>query len=300
MELRQLRYFVAVADELHFTRAAARLHVAQPALSHQIRQLEEEIGVVLLERTNRRVRLTAAGEVFRIRARLALEQTARAADEARLVDSGETGTLSIGFVSAAVCGALPGLLRNFRQASPGVSIDLRELEPSEQLAAIRDEHLDIGMMHAVLHERELETVTMSRERLIVALPERHPEAGQRRVVLKKLANETIFLPKRHAAAGFHEVVMNACQRAGFVPAKTQTTRLLQTAVCLVAGRLGIALVPESFRDQFSMKGVVYRLLSGPSIETELVAVWRRDNKSPLLRRFQREIMSLSVKAAQSA
>jgi DNA-binding transcriptional LysR family regulator len=292
MELRQLRYFIAVADELHFTRAAAQLHVAQPALSHQIRQLEEEIGAVLLERTNRMVRLTPAGEAFRKRARLALDQAQRAAADAASIEQGWTGSISLGFVSSAVFSVLPELLRRCRKLIPDAEVELRELEPSEQLTAIRNEHLDLGIMHAALNDPELESVVLAREPLIVALPASHPAASQRKVSLRKLSAEALFLPKSHAAAGFHEVVMAACRQAGFVPAHTQTTKLLVTAVCLVRGRLGVALVPASFREILRIRGVVFRPLTGPSIEAELIAVWRRDNPSALMRRFREQISAM--------
>ena len=283
MELRQLKYFLAVAEELHFTRAAVKLRVAQPALSHQIRQLESEIGVVLFERTNRRVRLTPAGIAFQIRARVVIEQAGRAASDAVRAGSGLAGSISIGFVSSAAFGVLPGILRRFRQSSPGAEVELRELEPSEQLMAIREDRLDLGMMHALLKDPDLETCPLSRDKLIVALPQGHPEAARRSVHLRKLAAETFIMPPRHAAAGFHEVVMAACHKAGFSPAKVQATRLLLTAVSLVGGRLGVALVPESFRDTLSIRGVVYRPLSGPAPQADLIAVWRRDNASSLLR-----------------
>jgi len=289
MELRQLRYFIAVADALHFTRAAELLHVAQPALSHQIRQLEEEIGAVLLERTNRMVRLTPAGEAFRERARMALDQASRAAVDAAHIEQGRAGRISLGFVSSAVFSVLPELLRRFRRAVPNAEVELRELEPSEQLAAIRNDHLDLGILHAALKDPDLDSIVLARESLIVALPESHPAAKLRKVPLRQLAAETIFVPKSHAAAGFHEVVMTACREAGFVPASTQTTKLLLTAVCLVRGRLGVALVPASFREMLRIRGVVFRPLAGPSVEAELIAVWRRDNPSALMRRFRDEI-----------
>lgn len=289
MEIRQIRYFLAVAEELHFTRAADKLHVAQPALSQQIRQLEEEIGAKLLERTNRRVELTPAGELFRKRALGAMEQLHRAAAEAGQEGRGEAGSLSVGFVSSAVWGVLPAMLRQFRKTAPLAEIELRELDPAQQLQDIRERRLDLGMMHAVLDQPELSTVVISRDRLIVALPEKHQAAGKPGVSLKSLAGETFLIPKRHASAGFHELVIAACNQAGFVPARTQATRLLQTAVGLVAGGAGIALVPESFRANLRIRGVVYRSLRGETPVADLIAVWRADNPSPLLARFRREL-----------
>ena len=289
MEFRQIKYFLAVADLLHFTRAAERLHVAQPALSLQIRQLEEEIGAKLLERSNRRVALTPAGEAFRARALIALDHAERAVIEAGQVSRGEAGSISIGFVSSAVCGVLPLALRRFREHVPLAGIELRELEPSEQLHDIRAQHLDLGMMHATFEDPELSSVVISREPLIVAVPEQHAAAAASSVELKSLAEETIFAPKRHASAGFHELVLAACREAGFVPVKIQSTRLLQTAVGLVAGGLGVALVPSSFRECLRVRGVVYRSIAGKTPVAEMIAVWRTGNMSRLLARFRREL-----------
>jgi DNA-binding transcriptional LysR family regulator len=292
VEFRQIRYFLAVAEDLHFTRAADKLHVAQPALSQQIRQLEEEIGAKLFDRTNRRVELTPAGVIFRTRALIAMDQMSRAAAEACQAGRGEAGSLSIGFVSSAVWGALPVALRQFRDQAPLAEIELRELEPSDQLRDIQEQHLDLGMMHAAIDQPDLSSVVIARDPLIVALPEKHPAAARNTVGLKSLSEETIIVPKRHASMGFHELVIAACHDAGFLPARTQATRLLQTAVALVAGGVGIALVPESFRDNLQIRGVVYRSLAEQAPVAELIAVWRTDNASPLLARFRRELESV--------
>ena len=286
MELRQLRYFLAVAEDLHFTHAAERLHVAQPALSQQISQLEREVGVKLLERTSRSVVLTSAGEVFRKRASIAIEQLERAAADAGTIGRGEAGVISLGFVSAAVVNILPVMLRWFRHEIPAAVIDLRELDPSEQIECIRQRHLDVGLFHASIEAPELQSMVVVREKLIVALPENHPAACKEQVELKALAKETIFLARRHTFPGFYELVIHACQKEGFEPTCLQPMNLLQTAVALVAGELGIALVPESFRHNLPVRGVIYKPLADPALVAEMVAVWRADNKSPLLTTFR--------------
>jgi DNA-binding transcriptional LysR family regulator len=286
MELRQLRYFLAVAEDLHFTRAAERLHVAQPALSQQISQLEREVGVKLLERTSRSVVLTPAGEVFRKRAGIAIEQLERAAADAGTIGRGEAGILSLGFVSAAVVNILPVVMRWFRQEIPAAVIDLREMEPSEQIESIRQRHLDIGLFHASIQAPELASMMVIREKLIVALPENHPAACKEQVELKSFSKETIFLPRRHTFPGFYELVIQACQKEGFQPARLQPMNLLQTAVALVSGELGIALVPESFRHNLPVRGVIYKSLAEPAPAAEMIAVWREDNESPLLTTFR--------------
>ena len=272
MEIRHLRYFLAVADELYFTRAAALLHVAQPALSHQIRQLEKEIGVQFLERTKRRVRLTSAGEIFRNRARVVVEQAARAAVEAARIGRGSAGTVSIGVGSTRIWIVLPELVRRFRQIARAVTIDIREMEPSDQLEALWHEATDVALMAANPRDPELESILILRERLVAALPARHPASSRRRVNLKSLAGDTLVLPGRLAMPGFNEIVIGAFERAGAVPAETLTTRLIQTLICLVAGRLGVALVPESFGRNMRVKGVAYRPICEPVAVAELNAV----------------------------
>jgi len=168
MEIRHLRYFCVLAEQLHFTRAALLLNVAQPALSHQIKQLEEELGTQLVERSNRRVRLTAAGEVFRERAARILEQVDQAARETARAGQGEAGSLIIGVVSTAVCSVLPELLRRFRRDSPDISIDIREMEPAEQVEALRRETIDIGLLFLSIQDVAFDSLVVSSERLIVA------------------------------------------------------------------------------------------------------------------------------------
>jgi DNA-binding transcriptional LysR family regulator len=292
MELRQLRYFVAVAQELHFTRAAHLLHVVQPALSRQIRLLEDEVGTRLFDRTNRSVRLTPAGHAFRPRAQFALEQAAKAASDAARVGRGEAGSISIGFVSTAVYSVLPNLLRWFQQQIPAVHVELHELEPSEQLAAIERGSLDVGVMHVLLENPELESVIVSREPLVVALSKGHAVNARKRVDLRRLARKTILLPPRHSLVGFHDLVVSAFQRVGLVPSSVQSVRLLETAVGLVAGGVGVALVPRCFQDHLRIRGVVYRPLTGVKTEAELLAVWRKDNSSPLLARLQKHLRTL--------
>jgi DNA-binding transcriptional LysR family regulator len=293
MEIRHLRYFLAVAEELHFTRAASLLHVAQPALSHQIRQLEEEVGVQLLERTKRRVKLTPAGEVFRNRARVVVEQAARAASDAVKVGRGSAGSVAIGVGSTAIWSVLPELVMRFRQIARAATVDIREMEPSDQLEALRHESIDVGIMAAKPRDPELESILILREKLIAVLPARHPMAHRRRIDLKLLAADTLILPGRLGMPGFNEIVLGAFERVGHIPVETLTTRQIQTVICLVAGRLGVALVPESFGRNMQVKGVVYRPITEPAPMAELNAVWRRNNKLPLVTRFQNELRLLA-------
>src|SRR5689334_23169459 len=234
MEIRHLRSFCVLAEQLHFTKAALLLNVAQPALSHQIKQLEAELGVQLVERSNRRVRLTAAGEVFLARATRILEELDRAARETARVGQGEAGNLVIGVVSTAVCSILPELLRRVRKESPHISIDIREMEPAEQVDALRRETIDIGLLFLAIEDSTLDSVVVSKERLILALPTGHPAAAPE-VRLNDLKTETFLIPRRQPVRGFHEIVLETLRSRGIAAPRLQPTRLLQTAVFLASG-----------------------------------------------------------------
>lgn len=289
MEIRQLRCFCVLAEQLHFTRAALLLNVAQPALSHQIKQLEAELNTQLFERTNRRVSLTAAGELFRSRATRILEELDHATRETARVGQGEAGNLVIGVVSTAVCSVLPPLLRSFRRESPNICIDICEMEPGEQVEALRRETIDVGLLFVTLEDTAFDSLVVARERLIVALPTGHPAASMQKVRLRDLKSETFLIPRQQRIPGFHEMVLETLRTAGIPAPRLQPTRLLQTAVFLVAGQLGVALVPESFRQHLRVRGCVYRDIAGIPTHADLIGLWRRDNEPPALRRFIQQL-----------
>ncbi len=284
MELRHLRYFVAVAEQLHFRHAAEIMHVAQPALSQQIKQLEKEIGVTLFERSRHKVHLTPAGKAFYENAQRILKQADRAVMKARKVEFGDAGTIRIGFVSTAAIRVLPVALKKLQRQVPLAEVELNELAAGEQVDGLYREQLDIGFVHAKLSQDVLKTMIVARDRLIVAVPVSCKLARSRRVDLKDLASWTAIMPAGHSSSGFYEQVRMAYQRAGVRPERVHNTRLLQTGLLLVAAGLGVSLVPESFQS-IHVKGVVYKKLQVEPPLSELVAVWRRDNASPLLDRF---------------
>lgn len=294
MEIRHLRYFCVLAEQLHFTKAALLLNVAQPALSHQIKQLEDELGTQLVERTNRRVRLTAAGEVFLTRATRILEQVDQAVRETAQVGQGDSGSLVIGVVSTAVCSILPELLRGFRRESPGIAIDIREMEPGEQVDALRKETIDLGLLFLSIQDPALDSVLVSRERLVLALPTGHRRVLAEKVQLRDLESETFLIPRQQPVPGFHELVLDTLRQGGVTAPRLQPTRLLQTAVFLVSGQLGVALVPESFRQHLRVRGCVYRDLAGPPAYADLIGLWRRTNVPPALRRFIQQLTNHSA------
>jgi DNA-binding transcriptional LysR family regulator len=293
MELRHLRYFIAVAEQLHFRHAAEIVHVAQPALSNQIKQLEEEIGVTLFDRSRHKVRLTPAGKAFYEAAQAILKKTNEAVIEARKAEQGDAGTIRIGFVSTAGITILPDAVKKLQDDIPSAEIEMRELAAGEQIDGLYREHLDIGFLHTKLTEHVLETMVIARERLILAVPETCKEARSRRIDLKNLASWTAIMPVQHTSSGFYEHVQMAYQMAGVTPERIHYTRFLMTGLLLVGAGLGVSIVPESFKS-IHVKGVAYKELLVEPPMCELVAAWRRDNASPLLHRFLDELHSRTV------
>lgn len=284
MELRHLRYFVAVAEELNFSRAAARLHIAQPPLSQQIRQLEEELGVQLLERTRQWVKLTPAGQLFLESARQTLTSADQAIEIAQRASRGEVGRLRIGFASAIAYSVFPNILCLFREQFPAVELVLHELNTMLQIEALRDQAIDLGFVHLPISEEGLQKLTVLEEPILVALPDSHPFADEPSLSLKALAQERFISFPRHLAPGFHDQIISACQQAGFSLNVIQEAKLMQTIVCLVAGRMGIALVPASLQN-LQRTGVIYRPLTDQMAPIETALIWRSSDRSPVLTEF---------------
>ncbi|PWT71337.1 MAG: LysR family transcriptional regulator [Proteobacteria bacterium] len=285
MELRHLRYFVTVAEELHFGRAARRLHLSQPPLSMQIKALEAEVGAVLLARSRRRVELTPAGAVFLDEAREILARVNHAAAAARRADRGEIGELSIGFISIADYNVLPLTLSEFRSQHPGVRLNLRELTTDTQLQDLLAQRIDVGFMLAPVQETLLASEALLREPLVAALAKRHPLARSRgRLKLANLADSPFILFPRHMAPGLYDAIVSFCRQTGFSPRVEQEAVQMQTIISLVSAQLGVALIPASMRN-LGRAGVVYRELQEKSPLTELVIAWRMGETSPALVRF---------------
>lgn len=284
MELRLLRYFVAVAEELHFGRAAARLGIAQPPLSQQIRRLEDELGVLLLRRTQRHVELTDAGEVFLAEARDILGRVERAVELAQRAQNGEIGSLRIGFAGSASYHAMPVLVRAYRERYPQVDVSLREMTTLDQIDALHEGRIHAGFLRLPVPDALLDFVVTRRERFIVALPESHPLAALERVPIARLAGEPFVLQPRHQGWGYYDTIIAACHAQGFSPLIRQEALELHTIVGLVAARLGVSLVPASARE-LRGTGVAYREIDGSSPVTEMALAWRRADLSPVLRSF---------------
>ena len=285
METRELRYFVAVAEELHFGRAAQRLGMAQPPLSRAIRALETELGTELFERNTRGVRLSTAGAALLPEARRLLRDATALKDGARHLAVGEIGTLTIGFISAAGYGVLPEIVRNFRQRRPGVRLELREATSDAQPASIKAGDYDVGFVLPGPADPALAYTPLTWEPLIAALPAARRWAAQ--VSLGALAEESFVLFPRPAGAWLYDAIVGFCRRAGFVPRIEQEAIQMQTIVSLVAAGMGVALVPASLH-HMRRTGVVYRPLTEKSPAVEIGLAYRARDDSPLTRAFVAE------------
>jgi DNA-binding transcriptional LysR family regulator len=283
MELRHLRYFVAVAEELHFRRAAERLHMSQPPLSQQIRRLEEEVGATLLVRNQRRVELTAAGQAYLARSRDILAAVEDAAREARRVQRGEVGRLDVGFVGSAMYSVVPEVLRAFRERFPDVGLRLRELGTTEQLRRLEDGRLDVGFLRPPGPRPGLSIETVLLEPVVAALPEHHPLAAAPEVRVEDLAAAPLVLMTRAGAPGLRDALTRLTDGLA-EDAIVQEVTEMQTLVGLVAAGVGVSLVPQSLR-ALARAGVVYRDLTGDVPTVRLSAAWRSGDDSPVLAAF---------------
>lgn len=290
MELRQLEYFVMVAEELNFSRAAERLNMTQPPLSTQIKALESEIGVTLFERSTRIVRLTRAGELFWASSRRLLSQLQDNVTQARSAASGQIGQLTLGFVPSATIELMPPILRAFRESYPGVHLVLHELTPAQQVNELQSGMLDCGCFYLPLGDEPpfgdsgLVSRAVATEPLIAALPAHHPLAAHERLPLALLAGEPFVMVSGHRGSGLRDAVREQCSRGGLVPEVVQEAALIQTIVGLVASGVGVALVPASIR-RVQRTGVVYRPLEGEAIRVRMGLVWMQESTSPTVSGF---------------
>lgn len=292
MELRHLRYFVTLAEELHFGRAAERLHIAQPPLSQQIRQLEAELGFQLFYRTKRTVQLTEAGQVFFSEIQGILRQLEQAIQVGRQTSRGEIGQLVIGFVSSAAYNVLPTILRAFRTRVPAVSLELHELTTNQQSQWLREGRIDVGFLRPPVEEDLFNFETIFQEPLMIALPEAHLMANQSSVSLRSLSSEPFILFPRAIAPGLYDQIISLCQQADFSPTVAQEAIQLQTIVSLVAAEMGIAIVPESLQ-HLQRTGVVYKAIQEPTSKVAIAMIWRRNDISPTVQRFLEVVRQIS-------
>ncbi len=283
MELRHLRYFVAVAEERHFGRAAERLHMAQPPLSQQIQQLEAELGVTLLHRTTRKVELTRAGTVYLDRARAVLAAVDDAGAQARRVAAGLAGRLVVGCVGSATYSLLPALARTLREELPEVDFAFRgEMLAPDQVEALLARRIDLALLRPPVEHPSVRLSTVRRDRLIVALPQDHRLARRRRLKVADLREEDLVVHASRGRSVMHGVVSELCHAAGFEPRIRHEVEETSTLVTFVASGLGVAVVPEPVAE-LGVPGTVYRPLTGDH-RIDLAAAVRADDDSPVLTR----------------
>jgi DNA-binding transcriptional LysR family regulator len=289
MELRHLRYFEAVAEELNFRRAAVRMNVTQPSLSTQIRQLEEEMQAKLLERDTHRVFLTPAGRRFLEDCRKLLRDAAESARTARRISRGEAGQLAIGFVASLGHGLLPRVLRAYRKKYPSVDLRLSEMDTTQQIEALAARQLDIGFVGLGLPREtsNLNLELVAEEKLVVVLPQDHPRAVSggrvaRSIRLRSLEGERLLLSARQSAPIYNPWILTLCQQAGFQPYDVQEAGLPVTVLNYVAAGMGVTVLPAQF-SRMPMAGVRFVPLAAPAPVYRYYAAWQAQNGHVALR-----------------
>jgi DNA-binding transcriptional LysR family regulator len=286
-EISQLRCFVAVAEELHFSRAAERLNMTQPPLSRQIRLLEHHVGAQLLERNSRTVRLTAAGKAFFPEAARILRMAEEAALTARRAAKGEQGTLAIGFTSASGYSLLPEVVRRLRERSPGISLTLKELVSTAQVEALNAGQLDLGLMRPHPLNAELESRLLATEALMLAIPEREAAQWPEQPTLASLHGKPFVMYSPYEARPFHQMLTERFERAGVVPDIVEHIGQVHTMLALVRAGLGAALIAEG-ASRLQFDGIVMRRMETEPVE--MVCTYRRDNDNPVLQLFKQDVL----------
>jgi DNA-binding transcriptional LysR family regulator len=299
MEMRHLRYFVAVAESLHFGQAAAKLQIAQPSLSHQIRQLEDELQTRLLRRTKRRVELTEAGRLLLDEARDILARADRAAVIARRVGSTESNRLRIGVGFCMDQSDIASAVGRFNARHHDVPVELKTMSVPSQLLALRDTRLDVAFVRPPITEPSVRSETVVREPLVVALSPDHRLAARSRISLAALAKEPFVLPPHDVVPVFHDTILRVCREAGFVPHAPYEADHLQMIVAMVAAGAAVGLVPNTAR-KFKQHRVAYRPLDPSVNDLEIAMAWRQDDSSSMLAAFLAEARRTLVRSRRGA
>ncbi len=283
-DLRQARSFLAVADDLHFGRAAGRLSVTQPALSRTIRTLEDAVGVPLFERSTRRVRLTPAGDAFAAECRLALGHVELAATAARNAAEGREGRLRVGYMDFAINGRLPQLLKAFRAAYPQVTTDLEYIPTAQQHAALLEGRIDIGFMIGEFRAQKISSRLVEQDDFVALLPEGHKLAGRGSIKLSDLADEPFVLGSEETFSSFRALLFPLCHAAGFFPRIAQQASNMSGIFGMVAAGVGVTVYSACARN-FRRAGVVVKPLADVREKIPTYAAWVSGHPSEALRRF---------------
>jgi len=281
MELRHIRYFVTIAEELHFSRAAARLNISQPPLSQQIQSLEHELGTKLFYRTKRKVALTKSGELLLRDSYRLLEQAKRIKRIAIRAEAGEIGEICIGCITSACFEILPNILELSRRKHPRIGFRVKEYDTADALPALIDGVLDIGLVRVDKVKSPLKNVPLKEDYLVIALPEGHKLSSNDKINLTEIKNETFIMFAREVSPLFYDSIMAALSQAGFIPELLHTTNSIQTQTVFVASGLGVALVPSTTKRQ-NIPGVIYKDLDDCIPLTDISLVWNTQNTSNLI------------------
>jgi DNA-binding transcriptional LysR family regulator len=290
MELRHLRYFQAVAEELHFARAAARLGISAPTLTQQVQALERDLGVMLLRRSKRSVALTEAGRRFLDEARATLRRAEQATLVARQAARGEIGLIEIGYVTSSSClGLISTVLADFRRSNPLVDVQLHHMETVRQLSELTDGHIDVGFLRPpIRYPVGITGSVVWRQPFIIAMPADHPLAAGNRIRPASLAGERFVASSVELEIGFGGQIQEIAAEGKFAPKIVGRAPDMLTILTLVASGAGVAFVPESFR-KVAIPGVAYRDLAGPPRNASLAFVRRRDDTAPAVKAFVRTL-----------
>ncbi|MEO8013451.1 LysR substrate-binding domain-containing protein [Polaromonas sp.] len=293
MEFRHLRYFLVLAEELHFGRAARRLSISQPPLSLNIQQLEASIGARLFTRNSKQVTLTAAGLAFVPAARALLDQAAQAARHARDVGQGMAGSLAIGFAGTMLYSGLPDILEHFQAQHPLLRLMLKELSSSEQLVELAHDRLDIGFVHTTRVPPELSQILVSSQALVGCLPAGHRLAQQDTLSLKALQGEPFAVVSRAVSPDYHERILGICTDAGFHPEIRYELRHWLSVVSLVSQGMGVALVPAAL-SRSAMAGTVFVPLDRATTPYDTHCLWKTARDNPALASFVNAVRDAST------
>lgn len=279
MDLRKLRYFSVLAEEKHFGRAAERLSLSQPPLSHAIRQLEEEIGARLFERTSRHVGLTAAGAALQREARILLHRAEEARVLVKAIADGKEGRLRLGFGGSMLYRGLPDVLGTFHAAAPDIELSLHELNSTEQIEALLGDEIDLGFVHGRGAPQHLQGFRYHAEPFVACLPQGHAAAGARSLRLSRLRHDDFVLFSRNVSPDYYQSIIATCLSAGFMPRVRHEVRHWLSVVSFVANGLGVALVPRTLRTS-DMAGAAFVPIQASRILSETWCVWKKGGTQP--------------------
>jgi len=282
--LRHLKYFIAVAEDLHFRKAAERLYISQPGLSRQIKQMEDDLGVKLFERHNRKVELTKAGQYLKTEITQHLKDLDRIFNQAKLLNDGIGGDLKFGYVGSAMQDIIPNLLLKFRTENPKAHFSLKELDNQKQIDSLLSHDIDIGFVRLERVPRDLQIKPILKENFCLVLPENHPINETNFKSLKQFENEAFILFDSKYSASYFEKVMQIFDDNGFAPIIAHNTIHASSIYKLVENNFGISIVPKSLQNQ-NIKGVKFIELTKVLQKTVLSVIWNKKNRNPILEKF---------------